>query len=379
MLNAKHPVIKIGGYVIIGFFTLIVIISFGMPDFMSRMGKDENTVAVVNGEQIHRLDYLRYRDRFSQYLKEGNSKQMEPLILDRMIMQRLLLQKANKLGIRVSQERVQNGIKDIPFLKNEGGKFDGSRLERYLDYTHQNLADFYKGFEEELIIEEMRTLIETSVGISPDEVQFEYTMDNSKIRIKYCFLSNKEMRKRFGGRLTVSDQEIDSDLKNNKDEAKDPKTDRNRIKMKLENNKFNDVKNEIMRKIDALAKEKKGFEQAASILAGEIGISDDFKIGGQLKKNGKEERPLYSLSNSPVFNQELLSIEKGITSKAIEGFDGIYIFTPVKKEMISKMPAAEASEKLAGRLKQEESDAIFMTLLTSLRDSSKITKNLKFN
>ncbi len=379
MFDAKHPVIKIGGYVIIGFFTLIIVISFGMPDFISRMGGDENTVAIVNGEPIHRLDYLRYRDRYSEYLKGENAKQMEPLILDRLIMQRLILQKADKLGIKISETRVQNGIKEIPFFKNEGGKFDSSRLERYLEYTHQNLADFYKGYEEELIIDELRQLLEAGRGISPDDVQFEYTLDKSKMQIKYAFLSNKEMRKRFADRLNVTEKEIDDELKKNKEEAKDPKTDRNRIKMKLENNKFNAIKNDVIKTIDAMAKDNKGFEQAASYLSGEIALTDEFKIGGQLKKIGKDGRPLYSLSNSPVFNQEFLAVDRGKISKAIEGFDGIYVFTPVKKEIVTEAPPADESQKIAEKLSQEEGEAVFMALITALRDSSKITKNLKFN
>lgn len=379
MFDAKHPVIKIVGYLIIGFFTLIIVISFGMPDFMSKMGMDESIAAIVNGEKIPRLDYLRYRERFSQYLKDANAKEMEPMILDKLIMQRLILQQAKKIGVKISQNRIQNGIKEIQFFKNDGGKFDGTRLERYLDYSHQNLADFYKGFEEELVIEELRGLIETGVGVSPDDIQFEYTMDKSKLQIKYAFLSNKEMRKRYSGRLTVTEQEIDDDLKKNKEEAKDPKTDRNRIKMKLENNKFSNIKNEIIRKIDAWAKDKNGFEQASAYLAGETSLSEEFKLGGQLKESGKDGRPLYFISNSPVFNKEFLSIEKGKTSKAIEGFDGIYIFTPVKKEIISNMPSAVEAKKISERLKQEASDALFMNFLSNLRDSSKITKNLKFN
>jgi len=204
-------------------------------------------------------------------------------------------------------------------------------------------------------------------------------MDKSKLQIKYAFLSNKEMRKRYRGRLTVTEQEIDDDLKKNKEEAKDPKTDRNRIKMKLENNKFSNIKNEIIRKIDAWAKDKNGFEQASAYLAGETSLSEEFKLGGQLKESGKDGRPLYFISNSPVFNKEFLSIEKGKTSKAIEGFDGIYIFTPVKKEIISNMPSAVEAKKISERLKQEASDALFMNFLSNLRDSSKITKNLKFN
>jgi len=62
MFDSKSPVVKIVSYTITGFFVLIIVISFGMPDFISRMGLDQSSVAVVNGEKVDRYDFLRYRD-----------------------------------------------------------------------------------------------------------------------------------------------------------------------------------------------------------------------------------------------------------------------------------------------------------------------------
>lgn len=379
MFDSNSRVVKVGGYIIIGFFTLIIIISFGMPDFMSRMGMDENTVAVVNGEKIYRLDYLRYRERFSQYINESNSKQMEKMILDRMIMQRLMVQQARELGLMVSEERVKRSIKDIPFFRNEAGKFDGERLDRYLDYTHQSLSEFYKNYEEELLIEELRNFIQAGVAVPPEEIKFEYVVENSKMQIKYCFLSNKDLRKRYRGRLNVSEKEIDEEMKKNTAEIKDPKTDRNRIKKKLENIKFNNVKREITKKINEWAKEEKSFNRSCSYLGGDVSYSEEFNPGEQIKERGKKGKMLYSLSNSPVFKEDYLKIEKGKTSRAIEAFDGIYVFTPVKKDIDLSPPSEEKEKTIAGNIIQEKSESIFMTLMSSLRDTSVITKNLKFN
>ena len=52
MFDSKSPVMKAVGYTIIRFFALIIIISFGMPDFMSRIGMDNSIIALVNGQKV---------------------------------------------------------------------------------------------------------------------------------------------------------------------------------------------------------------------------------------------------------------------------------------------------------------------------------------
>ncbi len=379
MFDSKSKTVKVVGYIIIGFFTLIITISFGMPDFISRLGLDQNIVAVVNGEKLHRLDYLRYRERFSHLLKESNKKEMENMILDNFIMKRLIFQEAKGMGIKVSDLRVKNSIKGIPYFRDKAGKFDNKLFKRYLEYSHQSLADFYITFEEDLIIDEMRQMLDGGVGVSPDDVQAEYTIDSSKIQIKYCFISSKDLKKKFKSRIAVSDKEIDDELKKDKGEVKDPKSDRNRIKKKLTKKKFEKIKSEIARKIDSWAHDKKSFTASASYLGGKITESDVFKIGEQVKQKGKKGRPVYAINNSQIFKEDCLSIGIGKTSRAINAYDGIYVFTPVKKNINVKAPSQGDYKKIADRLTQEMSNAVFMSFMSSSREKSKITKSLKFD
>ena len=123
MFDSKSPVVKIAGYILIGFFTIIIIISFGVPDFMSRLGMDESTVAIINGEKIHILEYLRYRDNISRRYKKADSKKFQKQILDSLIRYRLQLQKADDVGIEVSEESVKRFIRSLPMFKDKAGDF----------------------------------------------------------------------------------------------------------------------------------------------------------------------------------------------------------------------------------------------------------------
>jgi len=123
MFDSRSPIIKIGGYIIVGFFVLIIIISFGMPDFMSRLGIDKSTVAIVNGEKIQYLDFLRYRDMVAGRVKDSQSKEFQQYLLDSLIRYRLQLQKGRAIGIKVSEERVKRAVKEIPIFRDKSGRF----------------------------------------------------------------------------------------------------------------------------------------------------------------------------------------------------------------------------------------------------------------
>lgn len=378
MFDSKSPVVKIGGYVIIGFFTLIIIISFGVPDFVSKMGADENIAASVNGEKIYRIDFLRYRDRMAARIPDANKKEMQRYILDDLISRVLIIQKAGELGIVIPDERVKENIKSIPAFQDKTGSFDKGILDSYLTYNHQSLGDFYALVREELIINELRRMIVTGVGAAPDDVVTDYAIDNSKIRIKYCFISNSDLKKKYRSSIEASKEAIDQELKK-REEIKDPETDRTRIKNKLEEAGFNKIKKEIVDKLDEMANEGRQFDMAAAYLGGNVYNSEVFKLGDSVIKSSDKSRPLYSLANSAVFNNELLSLKSGKTSKAITGVDGIYIFTPVLVSLNYKEPAPAEYDKIAQKIVHEKSSAIFMSMMTSMREKSKIVKFLNFN
>jgi hypothetical protein len=377
MFESKSPMVRVGAYIIIGFFTLIIIISFGMPDFMTKLGMDDNVVAIINGEKIYRLEFVRYKENMASQIPNADKKEMQDMILNNLIMRKLMLQKADNIGIAVSDERVMNSIKNI--FRDKNGKFSKEYMDRYLAHYHQGLPDFFLTVKEDLMLNEFRHLVFQGVGVSPDEVATEYRLANSSIQIKYCYVSTIDLNKRFKNNINVTEKEIDEEMQKSKDEIKDPATDRKRIRDKIEKNKIAALKNEVINKIDKLADGKKSFDEAASYLGGGISVSNLFKIGEPVKDGSGKEKTLYSLSNSAIFNDNLLLLERGITSRAIDGFDGIYIFTPVSNTLIAREPSAKEYAKLEEELLEQKNNSVFMSIMSSIRDKAKISRNLKFN
>ncbi|MDY6967963.1 MAG: SurA N-terminal domain-containing protein [Spirochaetota bacterium] len=379
MFDSRSKFVKIFGYIIIGFFTLIIIISFGMPDFLSRIGMDQNIVAVVNGEKLQYLDYLKYRDNFARRLKNANSKEIQRYILNLYIRYRLQLQMAKEYEIKVSKESVKRYIRNIPAFKNEKGKFNIDYLKRYMNYYHYNLSGFNSMIMEELIINKMMEMINVTTGVSPEEVNNEYIIQKSKIQIKYCFLSTKDLKKRYKKRISVSDKEIDEEMKKNRGEVKDPKTDRKRIKKKLENKKFQDIKKKLIDTINDLAVKNKSFSTAATRLGGKVLTSKVFRIGEPVKENSKKGKIIHSINNSTIFRDECLLLDSGKTSKVINSFEGLYIFTPLKKIISLKKPSPLDFDRIQRKLESEKSNAIYSSIMSSYSDKSIIIKNPKFN
>ncbi len=379
MFDSKSPVIKIAGYAIVGFFVLVIIISFGMPDFMSRLGVDKSIVAVVNGEKVHHLDFLRYRNSVSQRVPDVNSKEMQHYILDSMIRYRLQLQKARELGMQVSDDRIKRVIREMPMFRDESGKFNRQHLNLFLDHHHLSLNDYYVMVREDLVNEEMVRMIQGGVGVSRDEIITRSAVDNSRLQIRYCYASNSELRKRWAESLRVSDAEVDGELAANRSEVKDPKTDRQRVKSKLEDRKFEAKKKEIAGEIDRLSLEGGSFEKAAARLGGGVRISSVFKVGEPVREAGEKGNVLYSLSDSPLFIGDCLSLKSGSSSRVISSFDGLYVFTPLLKDVPFGEPAAAQYEAVEMKLKNDKTNAVYINMMTVFLEKSKVSKNLNFD
>ncbi len=381
MFDSKSKLVKAVGYFIMGFFGLIIVISFGMPDFVSKLGLDNTTVAIVNGEKIHAFDYYRFRDRYKDLLsKESSDKQnMENTVFRNFIGEILILQKAKDLGIDATEERILRYIRGMQEFQNQAtGRFDMERYRMILRQTNMSTVNFTKMVRNSLMKEDLFRYLQMGTAVSPDDINIEYTANNSKIQIKYAYLARNEMEKRFSGRINVTESEITEDLGKNPGELKDPNTDRLRIKDKLKKKKLDESIKGFVADLNSAVEKNGDFNMVADLLKGMTGESKVFKMGDEVLDNkGKEENPLTDISNSMVFRESCLSLKKGASSKVIESGAGLYIFTPVMLDVNLKKPGESDYASLERIIGYEMLDAITRNMMTSLSEKSKIVKNLK--
>ncbi len=380
MFNAKSKLVKIVGYVIIGFFGLIIVISFGMPDFLSRIGADNSIAAVVNGKKIHVFDYYRFRDRFMQRLGKnfGKSKEIENIVFNNFVGEILLVQDAENMGLEITEDRMMRVIKEMPeFMNPSTGKYDPERLKLILRQNNMSFIELVKLLKKDILKRDYFKLIQMGTAVPSEDVRKEYMSNNSKIKIRYAYLSSKEIEKRYGGTVRVTDAEIEKEMKSNLKEIKDPATDRERIRKKLVKKKLEDLTDNLMEKINTIAKNSGSFETAANILRGKTGISETFKIGERVKEQGKKGKPLPEIGNSRIFRDTCLTLKKGVSSKAIRSGTGIYIFTTLMTDIKKEPPSEKDSETLLKSMSYKSFDTITNRLMTQLSEKGKVVKTLK--
>ncbi len=374
MFDSKSPIVKIVSYAVTGFFVLIIVISFGMPDFISRMGLDQTVVAIVNGEKVDRFDYLRYRD--SRFGDMRGEKRMDAMILSYYINDVLLLQDARKTGFYVTDEAVKNYILNIPGLKDPAtGTLNAERLNFFLERVNISFNDLQKTIRKDLLRDRYIQFVRMGVAVPSGEVKTEYRAANSRIQIKYSYLSAMDLQKMFPAETAITDAEISAEMEKNKKEVKDPKTDRDRIKKKLESARLAGIKKDIIERVNAIALKGGSFDEAQAVLKGNMALSKIFKAGERVTDDRGQS--IAGLNNSKIFLEDFMEIGENKSSRIISSDSGMYIFTPVQKDINKNDVPEKERATIAGNIEQESVRMITGNLMQKLYEGAKIVKNLK--
>ncbi len=374
MFDSKSPVVKIVSYAITGFFVLIIIISFGMPDFLSRMGLDTSVVALVNGEKVDRFEFLRFRDnRFGDM--RGDEK-MDDMILSQYISMVLFRQEAIRNGFYVTDRGIMKGIKDIPGLSDPSSdRVEEDRLNYFLENNRMSFLTLQKSVSKQLLLNRFMQFISMGVAVTPAEVAGEFAARNATLQIKYSTLGAMDMANMYRAETAVTDAEITAEMGKDKSEVKDPKTDRERVRKKLETAKLTRLKKDIVDKIDAIAAKGGSFDEAQAVLKGKVAVSKTFKPGDRV--TDEKGQAIAGINGSKLFLEGFMELGENRSSRIINADSGLFIFTPVQKVVKKEAPSEKDYTMIAENLEKESLQMIQGNIMQKLYESAKIVKNLK--
>lgn len=375
MFDSKSPVVKAVTYAAIGLFVFLIGFTFAMPDYgCSPSSLDQNTVAMVNGEKVDRFDFLRYRDnRFGQM--RGDEK-MDGMILSYYINDVLLLQEARKNGFYVTDNAVKEYIRNIPGLKDPAtDSINEERLDFFLERINMSLLTLQKTVHREMLRDRFMQFIRMGVAVTPAEVAGEYAANNASFQIRYSVLGTMDLANMFRAETAVTDAEITVEMGKNKSEVKDPITDRERVKKKLETARLNRLKKEIMDRIDAIAAKGGSFDEAQAVLKGKVALSKPFKPGDRVTDD--KGQAVAGINGSKIFMEGFMGLGENRSSRIITADSGLYIFTPVMKNLKKDAPAEKDYKMISDNIEQESLQTIQGNIMQKLYESSKIIKNLK--
>ena len=190
---------------------LTFVIGFGYVGGISIGGRGPSGGAAVevNGDNVSLSQFYNLRDSMLDRLRRSDQEISDELleyvnfsVVDSLVNKKLLAQKADELGIRVSQEELSDAIRN-----DSGFQVDGAFVgfERYRDFIARGLnrtvKDFENSYREDLLVEKLVSVIDSSVTASDEELLSIYRTREEKIDLNYVsfaaedYLEGKEASK----------------------------------------------------------------------------------------------------------------------------------------------------------------------------------------
>lgn len=176
-------------FIIAVFIIFMVGIFAGLGGYYFTGADTTESVAVVGGEKI---PYLRYRARLGQYLDalraqgqdispedEGRVKQE---LLREMIVDELLAQQAERLGLYVSDAELANAIQQTPAFQRDG-RFDQELYFQAVRFTFKSSPEqFERVHRRSMLSAKLKALMFRMAKVLPAEVRDEYVRSGGALK-----------------------------------------------------------------------------------------------------------------------------------------------------------------------------------------------------
>ena len=176
---------------------VVVFVFWGVGSWTSQR---LSRIAKVNGDWIT-VD--QYRTTYNNLLEQvrrtfGNNLtdellktlQLRKRALDQLVDNVLMLQAAEKLNLRVSDEELAQSIRRYDAFQTSG-MFDVGRYRRLLEQLNLTPESFEDIQRDSLLVEKLRSLITDTVKVSDDELREWYLWNNSTVSLDYVVVDPK--------------------------------------------------------------------------------------------------------------------------------------------------------------------------------------------
>lgn len=158
-----------------------------------------------------------YKEKYGKFPKEWEG-QLKNVVIEGLILEALLLQEAKKI-FKISDEEIQQRIKNSPEFKNDKGKFDEEKYRMALANPNINWEKVFERQRNYLLREKMEKKIKNEIKIPEQEIRKEFCKDNEKIRLKYIYIKSEEEKVVPG---TITDTEIEDYYTKHNKEFQEP-------------------------------------------------------------------------------------------------------------------------------------------------------------
>jgi peptidyl-prolyl cis-trans isomerase D len=140
--------------------------------------------------RVYRNMYDNYRELLKDQMNESFAKGLRNQALQELIVNRLLIDEAEHLGLRVRDEELQAAIMKMPAFSRDG-KFDKQTYDRVLDRINMSPSAFEASQREFLLRQKLEQLIRDGVAVVDAELPAAYMRKNPAAKAG-DFEKNKE-------------------------------------------------------------------------------------------------------------------------------------------------------------------------------------------
>ncbi|MBA7635725.1 Chaperone SurA [subsurface metagenome] len=153
-----------------------------------------STIAKVKNEKIS-ADYyyqnlIQRLEMLSNEFQDINKNLIQQLnipqqVLEEIIQQTILLQKAKELGITASPEELRDRIMNYPVFQQDG-KFVGFDVyKRILELNRIPVSEFEEGVRKDIITNKVIQVLTAGIAVTPEELWESYKNKNESVQMEY--------------------------------------------------------------------------------------------------------------------------------------------------------------------------------------------------
>jgi len=224
MMQKIHDVVKkkwFAGTI----FTLISLafVLWGVTFYLHPGGNGKDAVAVVNGKDLTSQQL----DRVYNALVERNSKlsnatpaqmkQMKQFALQSLVIEQIIKQQAEKLGLSVSSSQINMLITQMPVFQ-VNGQFSQKRFQEFLYRSGQSMGQFVEQLQQLLLVNQLSNFFQFSSFSLLDEQKRAYALVNQARNFAYVIIPVK----RFMNKVNVTEQGIKNYYQQNQSQFQTP-------------------------------------------------------------------------------------------------------------------------------------------------------------
>ncbi|WP_339699717.1 peptidylprolyl isomerase [uncultured Marixanthomonas sp.] len=216
-----------------GIFLILIIalalFAFILSDVLAKgsgIGKDQDTVAIVNGKEISRQDFMQQVETAQRNLgPNATSAQAMNMVWERELRNTLLTEQYEELGLVVEKEQLNNAMRaslaNNPTFQNELGEYDEGLVQQYVASIKGNpqlygqWQDYTENIKEATLQNMYVNLVKGGLTSTLAEGKQQYHFENDKINLQYVQVPYTKIADED---VSVSDEEIKQYINEHKSE-----------------------------------------------------------------------------------------------------------------------------------------------------------------